>query len=342
MEEKTQEQVGEELKLDIRPDENKFNENYFQGVVGQDRLKKLLSFYINSFSKTQILPHIFLVGQKGGGKTYFGTELARNLKVANLNFCAKPLLTVNSSTIKSVGAFITDIYEPYILNKYITVFFDEVHDLPHKVQTALLSVLNPNKNNQTRLFYSGGEAHFNFQFCSFIFATTDPQSVISPLKDRCRMCHLQEYNLKELAEILTLNLDVQATPEALNAAAGVCRGNARNAVLMAKDNIVQYCSSHSIKTFGIEDWNKMQQDLGILPMGLEDSELQILRALENEPSLSLTGLSAKVGLSRMAIQREFEHYLLKHGLIKVEIGGRIITNKGNKYLHDLNQGNRQP
>jgi predicted transcriptional regulator len=75
--------------------------------------------------------------------------------------------------------------------------------------------------------------------------------------------------------------------------------------------------------------------MGILPYGLEQSEVEILRAL-NEGPLNLTGLSGATGLSRSAVQFQFEQRLVKLRLI--EIGQkREITQKGRGVLGMVEQ-----
>ena len=57
--------------------------------------------------------------------------------------------------------------------------------------------------------------------------------------------------------------------------------------------------------------------------------LQILEVLNNCGSCTLTGLSAKLGLSKTAVQRDHELYLLNKNLIEID-GKRKITNEGMK------------
>ena len=45
--------------------------NYFPDLVGQDAVKKKLSFYLDAFEKTGVCPFLNLIGAKGLGKTEF-------------------------------------------------------------------------------------------------------------------------------------------------------------------------------------------------------------------------------------------------------------------------------
>lgn len=311
--------------------------NYFDEMVGQEKTKNILGFYIDAFEKTEILPHLFIVGQRGQGKTMLATQVAKNLRSKTLGR-VKPMLTINCSTLKNVRQFIEDIILQYVRDQHITLFFDEAHEMPVPVQTCLLTVLNPNKNNTNTLRFEDYHIEFDFSKISFIFATTDPQRVITPLKDRCRMIHMEEYKYSDLAEIIKSNSDdITYCPETLQEIASVCRGNARNATLMAKDNIIQYARRHNVSDVDKTIWEKIKSILGILPLGLENTELQILKVLKDKFICSLTNLSAVTGLSTNAIRAEFELYPLKHGLMEVAQGGRRLTAKGREYLEKIGE-----
>jgi Holliday junction resolvasome RuvABC ATP-dependent DNA helicase subunit len=306
--------------------------NYFDEMIGQKKTKSVLGFYIDAFEKTEILPHMFIVGMRGQGKTMLATQVAKNLRSKTLGR-VKPMLTINCSTLKNVRQFIEDIVLQYVRDQHITLFFDEVHEMPVPIQTCLLTVLNPNKNNMNTLRFEDYHIEFDFTKISFIFATTDPQQVITPLKDRCRMVHMEEYQYDELGQIVKANSeDLEFDEETLRDIASVCRGNARNACLMAKDNIIQFARRHNVSYIDNEIWGRIKSVLGILPLGLENTELQILKVLKERQVCSLTNISAVTGLSAQALRAEFELYPLKHNLMEIAQGGRRLTKRGREYL----------
>lgn len=311
--------------------------SYFDEMIGQSKTKKVLGFYIDAFEKTEILPHMFIVGQRGQGKTMLATQVAKNLHSKTLGH-VKPMLTINCATLKNVRQFVEDIVLRYVRDQHMTLFFDEVHELPESIQTCMLTVLNPNKNNINTLRFEDYNIEFDFSKISFIFATTDPQKVITPFKDRCRMVHMEEYKYDELGEIMEGNTEgLEFDQETLRDIASVCRGNARNATLMAKDNIMQYAARYNISFIDMEVWGKVKDILGILPLGLENTELQILEVLRERKFCSLTNISAVTGLSTNAIRAEFELYPMKHGLMEVAQGGRRLTGKGLDYLKSIKE-----
>jgi Holliday junction resolvasome RuvABC ATP-dependent DNA helicase subunit len=311
--------------------------SYFDEMIGQSKTKSVLGFYIDAFEKTEILPHMFIVGQRGQGKTMLATQVAKNLRSKTLGR-VKPMLTINCSTLKNVRQFIEDIVLQYVRDQHITLFFDEVHEMPAPIQTCLLTVLNPNKHNMNTLRFEDYHIEFDFTKVSFIFATTDPQRVITPLKDRCRMIHMEEYQYDELGEIVKNNSeDLEFDDETLRDIASVCRGNARNATLMAKDNILQFARRHNVSYIDMNIWNRIKGLLGILPLGLENTELQILKVLKDRHICSLTNISAVTGLSTQALRAEFELYPLKHNLMEIAQGGRRLTKQGREYLEAIGE-----
>jgi len=311
--------------------------NYFDEMIGQSKTKSVLGFYIDAFEKTEILPNMFIVGQRGQGKTMLATQVAKNLRSKTLGR-VKPMLTINCSTLKNVRQFIEDIVLQYVRDQHITLFFDEVHEMPVPIQTCLLTVLNPNKHNINTLRFEDYNIEFDFTKVSFIFATTDPQKVITPLKDRCRMVHMEEYKYDELGEIVKgSSEDLEFDDETLRDIASVCRGNARNATLMAKDNILQFARRHNVSFIDMDIWGRIKGVLGILPLGLENTELQILKVLKERTVCSLTNISAVTGLSTQALRAEFELYPLKHNLIEIAQGGRRLTGHGREYLKAIGE-----
>ena len=314
-----------------------FVDKFFPDIVGQNKVKRQLAFYINSFMTTQQLPHLLIVGQKGGGKTALATLIARNLKVKELGGETKPMLKVNCATVRKLESLVNAVFLPYVKPKdNITLFFDECHALDEIAQDALLTALNPDKKNFGYLNYKESKIEFDFKKVSFVFATTNAEKMSNPLKDRLRMIQLEPYTVEELGRIVELNLpNITVKSDALRESAMTCRGNARQAVKVAQDQIMQYCAAAGISDFDMESWDKMRELLSINPYGVGESELQILRALDGFEGRSLTAVAAATGLEKTALQNEFESYLLRLGLIEVAQKGRRLTLLGRKYLQKL-------
>lgn len=326
------------------------NETLFKDIVGQDKPKKELGFYLDSYMRTRMIPNMMIVAPKGQGKTTIARELAKGLvqfdddgrvmevpsklDPAVLKPKRKPFVEVNCSTLKSVKQFINGLVIPYVQDKDVTLLFDEASEIPRDVTMALLTILNPNPENRTTFSLDEYVCDFDFRRQTFLFATSEIQKVFHALADRLERITLEEYSNAHLAAIVQKGIpNVECTDNVLLDVATVLRGNARAAQKMA-GKITAYLKG--LTAFTPKDWFNLRDVLSIYPLGLNSMEIQILRFLaQNTTGTSLTGLSAKTGMSRESLQKDAELYLQKHNLMEITTTGRIITAKGLEYLKGL-------
>jgi|TARA_B110000305_G_C19425279_1_gene633227 Holliday junction resolvasome RuvABC ATP-dependent DNA helicase subunit len=305
----------------------KKHNKYFPDLVGQNAVKKKLSFYIEAFNKTSQSPFLLMAGAKGLGKTEFAKSYAKNLY--NQDGEKRTFLELNCSTIKNNEQFFEQIFLPLIADNEITILFDECHALPQDLTMAFLSIFNTESNSRKSFTWNEMTFDFNFKQQTFIFATTETDKIFPPLKDRLTIVDFEPYNKEELAKIIKLcATDIEFTEECLEIVSTTIRGNARSAVKRAKE-ISLYCGSKENNFFSLDSFRDLSDSVGILPYGLTNTEKQVLQILKRCGSATLTGLSAKLGLSKTALQRDHELYLLNKNLIEID-GKRKITSKGIK------------
>lgn len=308
------------------------NNNYFPDLVGQDNVKKKLSFYLDAFEKTGVCPFLNLIGAKGLGKTEFAKAFAKNLY--NEDGDRRTFLELNCSTIKNNEQFFEQIFLPVIADNEITVLFDECHALPVDLTMAFLTIFNSEKNHRKTFEFNEMSFEFNFKRQTFIFATTESDKIFPPLKDRLTTVDFEPYTQSELAQIIKLcTPDILYINNTLNDVASTVRNNARSAVKRSKE-ITLYCGAKDTKIFGKVQFSDLCDQVGILPYGLTYTEKQILDVLNNCGSATLTGLAAKIGLSKSALQRDHELYLLNKNLMEID-GKRKITSRGLKLCESL-------
>ena len=304
----------------------------FPDIIGQESAKRVLDFHIGGFKSTKVMPHLMFVAPKGCGKTTLAKAVARTLKGID---DAKRYFEINCSTIKNVKQFFNQLVIPIMQDRDATILFDEASEIPKDVSMAMLTILNPNAENMTSFSFEDYTVDFDFSRLSFMFATTETQSVFHALMDRLERVDLEEYSLDEMGQIVAMNLEVDIEPRTLRDIAGVLRGNARAAQKMAH-KIKSYCSQKNIKRFNSIHWKDLSRILNIFPLGLNVTEIQLLNILKDNKDCSLTNLSAKTGISKQAVQRDFEIYLQKHSLMEITTAGRNITAKGLDYLKLIN------
>jgi len=306
----------------------------FPDIIGQTIAKRRLGFHLDNFKATNILPHLLFIAPKGCGKTTLAKATARNLIGHDQNGKPKPFLELNCSTLKSVKQFINQVIIPHVNQRECTVLFDEASELPKDVTMALLTMLNPNKENRTTFSYEDYVIDFDFRRQSFMFATTEAHKLFHALIDRCDRIDMEEYTYDELGRIVQINVpDVEFDKGILDEISPVLRGNARAAQKMANYITAIVAAKNNVpQRFTRLDWEALSHALGILPLGLSRIEIQILRALAEKKECSLTNLSAKTGLTAQCIRQDFELYLQKHNLMDIGTGGRSITTDGQAYL----------
>lgn len=301
------------------------SKKYFPDLVGQESVKKKLSFYLDAFHKTSQAPFLLMAGAKGLGKTEFAKAFAKNLY--NRDGDKRAFLELNCSTIKNNEQFFEQIFLPIIADNEVTILFDECHALPKDLTMAFLTIFNAEANSRKTFEWNEMTFEFNFKQQTFIFATTETDKIFPPLKDRLTNVDFEAYNEEELAQIVKLCApEVNFTDDCLREVASTIRGNARSAVKRAKE-ITLYCGANESNNFDLEDFRELCDSIGILPYGITNTEKQILQILQDIGSATLTGLSAKLGLSKTALQRDHELYLINKSLVEID-GKRKITGRG--------------
>ena len=295
----------------------------FDNLIGQDHIKKSLQFYVEGSQRGGAVPPLLLTGARGLGKTEYARQMAKGL--------GKPLLELNCSTIKNNTQFFEQVFVPVVMNNEITLLFDECHALPKDLQNAFLTVFNVEKGTRKHFEWDGSSMEFNFIKQTYLFATTEPDKIFTPLKDRFEEIDFRPYTCNELGDILKLRADwVSFEGNVIDMIGETLRGNARSAVKRAKQ-ICLFCETKNISKFGAKEWKELCDTLGITPNGLSNSEIQVLSILKERGPSTLAMLSAVTGISRSALQRDVEMHLLRKGFMKIN-GNREITGDGRRAL----------
>ena len=296
-------------------------------LIGQEQLKKRLQFYTDSKKATGVIPFLMFNGAKGLGKTEFAKQFASTL--------GKKMIEINCSTIRNGEQFFEQIFIPAILDKDITILFDEAHALPKDLVMAFLTIFNVEGAKTKRFDFGENSFVFDFQRQTFMFATTELDKLFPPFRDRLTVLDFVPYTSEELARIMCKKIDwVNFESDVIKEVATTLRGNARSAIKRALE-IRAYCEVHNQSDFNIQDWGKLCDLIDIRPYGLSNTEIQVMQLLRERGACTLQMISAVTGMSRTAIQRDAEIYLLKEGFVKID-GKRWITDKGVKVLDKIN------
>jgi DNA polymerase III gamma/tau subunit len=132
----------------------------YKNLVGQNEVKKQLTFYSEAQNKTGVAPFLMLSGAKGLGKTEFAKRYASSLK--NKDGTTRAFLEINCSTIKNANSFFEQIFLPIVMHNEITILFDEAHMLPKDLVNAFLTIFNTEKGTYKEFHHA--EQIFQFDF----------------------------------------------------------------------------------------------------------------------------------------------------------------------------------
>ena len=298
----------------------------FEGLVGQDTLKSRLNFYSDAKKATGTLPFLLFNGAKGLGKTEFAKAFAKSL--------GKPMIEINCSTIRNAEQFFEQVFIPAILDKDVTILLDEAHALPKDLEMAFLTIFNIEGAKTKRFEFGESSLLFEFERQTFLFATTELDKLFPPFKDRLTQLDFEPYSGKELGSIIQKKMDwIDFKDNILDEICETVRGNARSAIKRALE-VSAYAEVNNTSTFGKKEWKSLCDLLGIMPYGINATELQVMRILKERGACTLQMLSAVTGMSRTALQKDAEVFLLKNGFMRID-GKREITGKGAKALERI-------
>ena len=162
-------------------------------VIGQkqvvDRLKVALDA---SFADDQPFPHTLFLGPPGLGKTSLSKLVAKELAAEFWEGLGQTLATPSVL----IGFLLRPSTDKAVL------FIDEIHELPVACQTALYRAMEEGVVFVPQPYTNAITKMQTVRF-TLMSATTDPQLLLPPLRDRFRLvCQMQPYSPDEIAAIL--------------------------------------------------------------------------------------------------------------------------------------------
>jgi len=296
----------------------------FDSIIGQEEVIKKLKFFVGSNSSKTGMPNLLFSGSAGLGKSFMAEKVASAL--------GRELVEINCATIETAEDFI----EGVLIKKVSgfspkTILLDEAHELSNDITTNLLTLINPNPSNVNRLSYKNWYIEYDFTKLNIILATTDAHKIFRPLLNRCVEVYFRLYSHEELYAILENYLpgiSLKCNEEELAYAA---RGRARDAFLLSQ-NISRYCEMNKTEVFNNNAWNQIRDIFGIHAFGLKTQEVELLKIIKEDAPISLSNLAVKMGVNTSNIESEIEIRPRELGLIDNGGRGRILTDKGEKYL----------
>ncbi len=316
----------EKIEISLRP-------VTFDEYIGQEHLKNNLKLAIDAVKKRadgSTLDHVLLYGPPGLGKTTMAGVIAHELS-ASLRVTSGPAI----ERAGDLASILTNLKDGDVL------FIDEIHRLRRTVEEVLYSAMEDYKLD---IVIGKGPAarsvRLDLPKFTVIGATTRTGSLAGPLRDRFGIIHrLEYYKELEIRKIIDRTAGILKTkiePEATELLATRSRLTPRIANRLFK-RVRDYAD---VNGDGVVDTAIATQALDLMEidyLGLDPADRNMLRLMyENygDRPVGLTTIAALTGDEAATIEDFYEPYLMQMGLLMRTPKGRVVTEKGKKYLQN--------
>lgn len=298
--------------------------------IGQDKIKKEVSIYIQAAQKRQeALDHVLLYGPPGLGKTTLAMVIANEMGTS--------IRTTSGPAIEKAGdivALLNDLEPGGIL------FIDEIHRLPRFVEEMLYSAM---EDFYIDIIIGEGDTarpvHFPLPPFTLIGATTRAGLLSAPLRDRFGIiAHMEYYTVASLSEIVHRTSEVLGANIEETGAVEIAT-RSRGTPRIANRLLKRVRDFAEVEADGIIEEKVAENALDLLNVdkaGLDTIDQKILEViidLYGGGPVGLNTLAANIGEDIGTIEDMVEPFLLQEGFIQRTPRGRVVTEKAYRHLN---------
>ena len=309
--------------------EPKIRPKMLSDYIGQEKLKEMLSIYIEAAKKRkQSLDHCLFYGPPGLGKTTISNIIANELRV-NCKITSGPAIEKPGE----MAAILNSLSEGDVL------FVDEIHRLNRQVEEVLYPAMEDfaidvllGKESSTR------SLRLELPHFTLIGATTRAGLLSAPLRDRFGIISkLEFYKKEELTKIVLRSAKVLSVPIEEDGAKSIAM-RSRGTPRLANRLLRRIRDFADVKYDGVITKEVAEESLDLLnvdKLGLDQNDRAYLTAIVDKYSggpVGLETLAVSLGEDSGTVEDMIEPYLLLQGLIDRTKRGRVATESAYRHL----------
>lgn len=318
--------------LHIVPDEvepiesDSYRPKRLAAIIGQRELTDTLESHIKSAILRNRPPgHVLLDGGSGLGKTTFAQSVRDELMARGVS---SNLHRVMPSALPNTRALCIQLSA---LRPNDVLFIDEIHGLPHRVQTNLYNAMEDGY-----LIIGGENGAQTVKLVPFtlVGATTDPGKVLGPLKNRFKFHgHIEPYTPEDLTLLLLAHCEevgIALDFDAAEVIARAARYTPRRAIELLS-SVQVYSDEMTGDPSAVLDRETALQGMeyaGVDEFGLDARDRRVLRTLVDDfkgGPIGLTPFATALGMDSSELTKDVEPYPLRAGLVALRGRGRCAT-----------------
>lgn len=289
----------------------------WDGYIGQDKVKSRLKIHMDAAMRDlRPLDHVLLEAPPGYGKTslaqIIATEAEQDCMVVKMPLKPKALLSL-------VRRFTGGV-----------LVLDEIHRGSRAQQEDLLPLVEEGfvaSDNGRQIWIDG--------YTTIIGCTTEPDKVISPLRDRFPIKpRFDSYSDEQMGQII-IGMGAKVGVEFPEAEATILGGACAGTPRQARDLVIAARDLRTTDPEAILSMCEIDED------GLTRDHMDYLKVIDQCGGIGV-GLSTIVTLVRLpdAYVREIERLLIQRDLLSLQKTGRELTNRGFAKVHPNRKGAR--